>query len=746
MSHKSDASGGDEFLIPVAFDPTPSEHPSSHLGSPNASRSDYFGRGALPEQHPITSEPTSDISNRRADSEYSQKRNTIGGSPTKENVQQASENHDGNSQDAHRHSSTSSDSSSLTEFDNISRNAMPNLAGRHSSSHRDSFQALPPRSRDKSIDPSSTTTSPPLSHLQYPPKRGDSLDSKLHHNIRRKGTASSAKDPQEQADSIIDNPVSRSSISSEAPRIGSRGTETSNPTVSPPTTAPNSVTSRDINNRLAHTRNESSATAQPESQRPATASSPALPRYSAGGEFSLDEDMARILGPDELQDQEQFLRHVSNSVRHGRSYSEKSGRSSRDQTRTKSPIATKNQPLDQNSRGVDKRDELEWYKNELKRERQNVIEKEQKISSLEASINASANIKQVNTELREKRSTMVFLDAQKEIVLRELEVFKEHLTAEKQTGPIDFQKLSNGVLRDLAESIQRLKDSFAPQIEESILKRNALADELINLGKLKDKSFQEFEQLSSKNAQLAELNNQLVHQIQELYKANSNSTQESGRQGPNGLGIYSHHKDKSTASMDGREYRPSTSELPLPSSSANTPGEEAEPVAVIQGPQVVNIRKGQPKKFNWKKGQNVAKGVTKGIKGAFLYQRDGQFAETAPYGQTAPQDGNGAGVPRAQTQDAASRQGFGFFSNQKNKTSTWKAQPNGNSPALADNANGKFIPQPCLFSTLLTVYIGNLQHYSAPSLSSGWRLKRASFLVSSRDVSKRLNFEVSYKS
>ena len=59
---------------------------------------------------------------------------------------------------------------------------------------------------------------------------------------------------------------------------------------------------------------------------------------------------------------------------------------------------------------------------------------------------------------------------------------------------------------------------------------------------------------------------------------------------------------------------------------------------MLAAPQVVNIRKGQPKKFNWKKGgQSVAKGVSKGFKGAFGSSQQSQlreehFAETAGYG------------------------------------------------------------------------------------------------------------------
>jgi hypothetical protein len=355
------------------------------------------------------------------------------------------------------------------------------------------------------------------------------------------------------------------------------------------------------------------------------------------------------------------------------------------------------------------RDELAWFRNELRRERQKSVEREQKIAELEAALESTADIKQVNTELREKRSTMVVLDTQKEIVVRELEVLTEHIAAAKRSGdPLDLGKMRNAVLRDFAEALQRLKDSFAPQIEDSIQKRNDLVDEISSLTQMKDKSFQEFEQLSLKNAQLADLNNQLVHQIQELYKANSGTSNEPARPAPNGLGIYSHHKDKSQISIDSREARTAFTESSIAASSTTLQQEEAEPVTVLQGPQVVNIRKGQPKKFNWKKGgQNVAKGVTKGLKGAFSstqqsYSRELQFAESTPHGATL-QGQEYASIPR--TGNEPVRQGFGLFSNPKaapKGNAPWKGQSNGSSSALPLDASTCMFPNLLFVDSLLT--------------------------------------------
>ncbi|RMZ88124.1 hypothetical protein DV736_g4642, partial [Chaetothyriales sp. CBS 134916] len=394
--------------------------------------------------------------------------------------------------------------------------------------------------------------------------------------------------------------------------------------------------------------------------------SPSLPRYSGGTEFAMDEEMARILGSDPSQ-QGSFLRRVSNSVRHGRSYSDKpSGRLSKDRW-PRSPGASTSLVQEISSpttASPETKEEMAWFRNELRRERQKLIEREKRIAELEAQLDSTAEMKQVNSELKQKRSTMVVLDTQKEIVVRELEVLTDHIAAAKASKePFDASKMTGAVLRDFAESLEKLKNSFAPQIEDFIQKRNDLIEEIASLSQMKDKSLLEFEQLSSKNAQLAELNNQLVHQIQGLYKANSGATPDLARSGAvNGLGIYA-HKDRSNLSVDSAAIRNATADLATLDSATTLTAGEAESVAVFQGPHVVNIRKGgQAKKFDWRKGQKVAKGVTKGLKGAFSsaqqsYGREMQFAETGAYGQQPL--GQEPSATRA-NQDTK-QPGFGFF-------------------------------------------------------------------------------------
>ena len=398
------------------------------------------------------------------------------------------------------------------------------------------------------------------------------------------------------------------------------------------------------------------------------------------------------MGSEEAQAQDSFLRRFSNSVRHGRSYSDKTTRLSKDRW-PRSPGTTNaisgQEISSPSTASPENRDELSWFKNELRRERQKNIEREKRIAELEATLDSTANIKQVNADLKEKRSTMVVLDAQKEIVVRELEVLTDHIAATKKSGgTIDVKIMGNTILRDFAQSLQKLKDSFSPQIEEMIQKRDELFDEISNLTQMKEKSFQEFEQLSSKNAQLADLNNQLVHQIQGLYKANA-SAEPTKPQAANGLGIYSHHKDRSQISFDSR----APTEASVPGSATTVQADEQEAAAaVIQGPHVVNIRKGQAKKFNWRKeGRNVAKGVKQGLKGAFLSGpqggRDMQFAETGSYDQ-GPIGQEYSTLPRNNQEPL--KAGFGLFGNQRiqqQKANGLSRQGNNSTPSLLMDAS-----------------------------------------------------------
>lgn len=666
----TDGDGDGEFLIPVAFDPS-EEGSSSRPASSGAIRDQLksVGSSQKSSRNEHRPEHTARITHSESSSPhiaYQEKgrdridldtavwRQEEGGAVGKEDNFQL--------QDAPRGGKSVSTRSSSDLPLNMREISSFSPASPESTRSRDAasldlqrpigadgrFPARPSHELRRLNENNSMDSARSANGLPYLPKRGDSLESSKLHQIPRKEIGSPPVQTSDHVDEWSESTTPASGTAHD---------------MSPYRASVKAARDRSQSNNVepsSHTRGNS---LQSDSQR--LADSPSLPQYSTGGDLSMDEDVARMMGLDEshtVQNSESFLRRVSNSVRHGRSFSDKSTRFAK---RPKSPLNGAAGAPDVGTAF----EETAWLRNELRKERQRALEKEQRAAEMEALLHKAAEVKQVNTELHEKRSTMVVLDAQKEIVMRELSVLTDHLEAEKHgaSGPLDLGKLTNTVLREFVESIQKLKETYGPQVEELIQQRNDTAEELGNLSRMKEKSFQEFEQLSSKNAQLAELNNQLVHQVQELYKANSS---QEGSRGANGLGIYSHSKEKS---MNSIEAMKTASSDVTPSVTTANLSEEAEPATIVPGTQVVSIRKGQPRKFNWKKGgQNVAKGV-KGLKGAFM------SSDSA-----AAQEAGGSGLPRSQTQDPT-RQGFGLFGNQRSKQVGTKGLPQTDSvPVMAD--------------------------------------------------------------
>ncbi|KAJ4523380.1 Rho-type gtpase-activating protein [Exophiala dermatitidis] len=784
MSQRSDLTGGggEEFLIPLAFDPTPQPSTQSPSVSSQATPRqvdekprDYFSSRPAPATTKSSTssphiayqekgrQPSRDLVERSRSGGNVSRNGSAHASPytsvdrssklmgDSPRLSQTARPNDGSlnekfklqdapkSKKAVASAANSRSGTSTPQADVASESPSPTeqpattkAAAMETASPSDRGFSTPQISRESSPQSEAEESPKPAqlpaaSVLQNLPKRGDSLESaKRAQTIPRKDLSSSANIPSSLSSAVNGTPVVplSSSLSTDLARANG-GKIISGPIGSPSSrsifdTADDSLNQGDLPSAgragnesfvdprapplppadHSRSRNESFSTMQSENQRYLESQKAlGLPRYSTGGEFSMDEDMARIMAGDEPSAHGSFLKRVSNSVRHGRSYSDKTGRLSRDRW-PRSPAALPTTSIGQeisspSSASPEHRDELSWFKNELRRERQKIIEREKRIAELEAQLDSAADIKQVNSELKEKRSTIVVLDTQKEIVVRELEVLTEHLAVAKRSGePFDVNKLRGTVLREFAEALEKLKNSFAPQIEESIQRRNDLVDEIANLTQMKDKSFMEFEQLSSKNAQLAELNNQLVHQIQGLYKANSGVQPEAPKAAINGLGIYSHHKEKSNLSFDSREAvaRNMSTDLTNIESASTLQASEAEPVTVIQGPQMVNIRKGQPKKFDWRRGQKVAKGVTKGLKGAFsstqqTYSRDLQFAETGAYG-SGPVGQEYGSMPKTNP-EPVKQGGFGFFGNQKTATKPnglYAQQANASTPSLLVDA------------------------------------------------------------
>ncbi|KAI2629354.1 rho GTPase activator Rga [Xylaria nigripes] len=340
-------------------------------------------------------------------------------------------------------------------------------------------------------------------------------------------------------------------------------------------------------------------------------SSPKLPRHNAGGDFSLDEDMARILGTDENSS---LFRRVSNAVRHGRTNSVESSaaprtghtRSASETTRTttsphwpKTPIAE--DPM--NGTGHEITSPLSLSAGDdpalLKRR---LRTSEQRVAELERQFCSEKDLKSLSQKVEEKRKTVSVLDTQTEIMIRQLEALAVYVEKAKEAKkPVDPHELEESAIKDFVQRLEKLKQSMVASIEQLHAERDLLIEEKTKAIADRDRARVEFEQLVSKNAQLADLNNDITHQIQERFKNHSDT-----RPLPNGLGIYNHKgTSNNSVSLDAASIQTGTTII--------TP-EHEEPI--LERPTVVKIEK---KNFaKWKKGskamaQNIAKGVNRTV-------------------------------------------------------------------------------------------------------------------------------------
>ncbi|UZP42220.1 hypothetical protein NXS19_010036 [Fusarium pseudograminearum] len=366
--------------------------------------------------------------------------------------------------------------------------------------------------------------------------------------------------------------------------------------------------------------------------------SPKLPRWSSGGDLNMDEDMARILGTDEGSSS--ILRRVSNAD-------------------ISSPMS------------LTAGDDPAFLKRQLRNS-------EQRVAELERQFTTEKDLKSLNKKLVEKRKTVSVLDTQTEIMIRQLEVLAGYVERAKETKtPVDPRDLEESAIKEFVQKLDKVKSAMSATIEQLHEERDLLCEEKDQAIADRDRALLEFEQLSSKNAQLADMNNDLTHQIQERFKSQIGGDIKS----PGALGIYAAGKGLNASSINLDAASLSTGATLVPAD---------EDTIVEAGPTVVQVRKGQAKKFNWKKGsKGLAQGVAKGVNRAVvafqndrerMQQQGGLSGENIgmPYNMTVAQVEAPAGLPsnghishekhgaagaqaRRQEERERERQGFGFF-------------------------------------------------------------------------------------
>ncbi|KAJ4300288.1 Rho-type gtpase-activating protein [Collariella sp. IMI 366227] len=733
-----DADGG--FFIPVALDPSPAPaltpQSMSEAFAESSRRNkdrDYFSVPKPPPERRVESQATTphiafQEKGRVASSEYdvphhdrpvrklSKRNGNPRGSPnptedTKPQATKPQPNEDFRLQDApkKRLGTTRSDSQSSNSLDIPAPSKAP---------------PAPPRTREALSNPTNNTDSPRQLGVgdKVPPARAPPEPRRRDEDVVRPSFESMISGRSEAS---VTPPAGRKEVPQSQPRNGElttpgyrgKGGQLTNPKSAngndlvPPPRPP--VPETKLSDTYMQPRAPPPPPIQPPreptvsvTEAPEPKVSPKLPRWSAGGDFSMDEDMARILGTDEGSSS--ILRRVSNAVRHGRTNSADTGntfvrlghsRSVSETTRgtvsprwPRTPIAEEHgahmpdisSPI---SLGGGAQEDPVFLKRQLK-------DSEQRVAELERQFNTEKDLKNLNRKLLEKRKTVSVLDTQTEIMIRQIEVLAGYVERAKKTNePIDARELEESAIKEFVQKLEKVKQSMAAAIEQLHGERDELLEEKAQAAADRDRALMEFEQLSSKNAQLADMNNDLTHQIQERFKQQIHNGDM--RMPPNGLGIYGHSKGISTASVN-----VDAASLQTGATLVGTDVDES----VVEGPTVVNIRKGQVKKFNWKKGSSkVAHNISKGINraaGAFQQEQSrghphqhphqGLTGENIglPYNMTVAQVDSPVtmgpapgGPPNRAATENNSRQGFGFFSKKQ-------TMPKSGSVSNVANASG----------------------------------------------------------
>ena len=358
----------------------------------------------------------------------------------------------------------------------------------------------------------------------------------------------------------------------------------------------------------------------------------------------MDEDMARILGTDEGSSS--LLRRVSNAVRHGRTNSTETtvtvGRlghvRSMSETVKGAPSPTwPKTPGEEHNNGhaqetsspisLSSSDDPALLKRQLRNS-------EQRVAELERQFKSENDLKNLSKKLVEKRKTVLELDTQTEMLIQQLEVLTSLVAKAKSSQQaIDVRELEDSAMKDFIHRLDRVKQKFTTELEQIIAARDEIEEQRNQAVGDRDRALVEFEQLSTKNAQLADLNNDLTHQIQERFKAQTAIDPKS----PNGLGL----------GLVGQQ-RGSSPLAVLPDSASCQTGTTAvsndhDETVLEPGVAAVKIGKGQVKKFNWKKGTSkTMQSVAKGVKGAVVAFQTQQQERSVHHGGI---DTQSIGVP-----------------------------------------------------------------------------------------------------
>ncbi|PWW73157.1 RhoGAP-domain-containing protein [Tuber magnatum] len=512
-------------------------------------------------------------------------------------------------------------------------------------------EELDPHEISVSFSPIDLETAPPVATPEIPPRgdsynpplsRGDSPASAARKPIDSESPVHSASSSGHSQRSHGTSGSNASAITAaESPEVGlgAKGAVDSKPGIKINTT----TTVSNITYQQDPTFSSQIALVQKPGapQRPSTAHASGSSSFSPQGEsagsdgsvlpppfkspvsdLSMEEDIARVFGGGDTS--ASILRRVSNAARHGRSFSDLATRTGSPPRWPRSPsggdpgyLTLEGDITSPTSLGG--KDDTLTLKHELRRSTQRIAE-------LEARLNSTASAKVLDSNIAEKRNTVALLETEREAFLRELMVIKERVDAAKDGQPLNMEELKSDLIHGLTRELEDLKMTLKSEIQSLVAQRDQLTEEVENFARLRDQAIQDTEQLNLKNAQLADLNNELTRRIQGQFKANKTPV--------NGLGIYTGNAADLLDVKDQNEKRPSTATATSVSSS-NMVGQvndtththhHHEATEVFTAQKVTSLKNGpQIKKTFWKKGGAVMKGAGKGVNKLFAGsdQREG---------------------------------------------------------------------------------------------------------------------------
>jgi hypothetical protein len=195
------------------------------------------------------------------------------------------------------------------------------------------------------------------------------------------------------------------------------------------------------------------------------------------------------------------------------------------------------------------------------------------------------------------------LDASKDgyvVFQRPNDIYLTNSSIRKSLNP---GELKSDLIRGLTRELEDLKATLKADIQALVAQRDQLMEDAENFGRLREQAIQETEQLNIKNAQLADLNNELTRRIQGQFKANKHQVP--------GLGIYDGSTDLlDIKDLDKRSKVDTSSSLATIGMPYN---ETSDGTEVLVAQKVSTFKNGaQQKKFFWKKpGASIMKNAGK---------------------------------------------------------------------------------------------------------------------------------------